>query len=89
MKEMIQVCLLWAATPNERGSDFAVVRLSIHRQARTAARITSGTNMRPARSNWMPAAPTITSGTANCTAAVPMLPPAALRPSARPFSFSG
>ncbi|MNW55362.1 hypothetical protein D3C74_330160 [compost metagenome] len=86
---MIHVCRLRVAAANERKSALACVRLSMYRHARNAASRMNGIIMSPARSSAMPAPATITSGTANWTAAVPRLPPAALSPSALPFSFSG
>ena len=58
------------------------------RRARAASRA-SGMNIRPARSRCVPAPTAMTAGTTSWTMPAPRLPPAALRPSALPFSASG
>ena len=86
---MIQVWGWVAAFAQLRWSDRAVLRLSMPRQAPSAASSTSGTKSRPARSRWIPAPIAMTAGTTSCTMPVPRLPPAALSPRAFPFSASG
>ena len=86
---MIHVCGCVVAFAQLRWSDFAVLRLSIPRQAPRAARRASGTKISPARSRWMPAPMAMTEGMTSWTTPVPRLPPAALSPNAFPFSASG
>ena len=86
---MIQVCGRFAAATEARNDEVATDRLAITFQARNAASRISGIHIRPARFSDSPAPATITIGTSNWTTATPRLPPAALMPSAKPFSFSG
>ncbi len=62
----------------------------MYRYASTAETIAKGTYSKPAfdRPAATPPSP-ITSGTSFWAIATPMLPPAALSPSAQPFSLSG
>ena len=85
------MCFFFATAALEAKSVFATVRLSMYRHAANAASSASGMYIRPARPRWMPTPAVITAETTNgaCTTATPMLPPAAFRPSAQPFSFSG
>ena len=69
--------------------DVATDRLSISRQASSAASAISGIHISPARPRDSPAPATMTTGTSSWTTATPRLPPAALTPSAKPLSFSG
>src|SRR3954454_4307574 len=79
----------FAAAIDVRNDEFATDRFAIAFQAQKAARTISGSHSSPARFSVRPAPATITIGTRSCTTATPRLPPAALMPSAKPFSFSG
>ena len=62
------------------------------RKAPMAETTMSGSHIRPAfsrRSDPLAAPMPITIGTRSCTVLTPMLPPAALRPRAKPFFRSG
>ena len=61
----------------------------MNRQAANAAIRINGTNITAALCSCSPAAVTTTIGTANWIAAVPILPPAALSPSAVPLLRAG
>ena len=72
-------------------SAFALERLSMYRAAPNIASRMNGIQIQPATGRFsVAAAPiVITIGTTNCATDAPRLPPAALRPSAQPFSFCG
>ncbi len=90
-----------ATTSWERSEALATVRLSMKNQAQTAESRISGTQSRAAFCRYIGSPPALpawaapitpmasTSGTNSCAAATPRLPPAALRPSARPLRLSG
>ena len=98
---MIHVCLWRTATTWSLKFERAEVRLFMNNAAPIAASAMSGRKKSPAfwRYRW-PAPrgvprPSVSSGDvsvsgmSSCTVLTPMLPPAALRPSAKPFSRSG
>ena len=92
--DITHVCGLPAALSWSAIGDFALTRLSMQNHAPAAARSDSGTHTSAMFSRLTALAapkteiPTI-AGTTSCTVETPMLPPAALMPSAAPFFASG
>ena len=88
---MIHRCGSLSAAIEPATSPLALVRLSMYFQAPKAASRISGTHIRPAMGRLtVPTASSVMAiGTASCATAAPMLPPAAFRPSAQPFSRAG
>src|SRR4051795_13025312 len=86
---MTQVWVRLAVAIEARKDEVAADRLSISRQASTAASRISGSHITPARPSVRPAPATITIGTKSWTTATPRLPPAAFSPRANPLSRSG
>ncbi|MCY1241692.1 hypothetical protein D9M72_546090 [compost metagenome] len=90
-RAMIHRCGSLSAAIEPATSPLALVRLSMYLKAPNAASRISGTHIRPATGRLtVPAARSVMAiGTASCATAAPMLPPAAFRPRAQPFSRAG